>query len=298
MRSSISDALGTRESPIEEGVETAPGIFSRDFDYVRKKATGAPGVQVARTQANRAGTMVRRVGSKAKSGGVTGVRKAVGSESIDDHRKTISQNLAAADEADANRDVLTEAYQNGELDVVEAANRDILTENERPAEFVSTVPVDAEGKVSYETAAGGETTIDLNESAQSFGQRAQTFRDDASKSARSIKRIRAAQTAAIAPGRAAVSTGRAGKHVGEAGVQAGKVGGIVFAGAMTRSPYAAYMIGKRGGKHLIGPGVASETADSSAEVEIESSIPRDDRLSRAPELSGESEGGGEPSDTV
>jgi type IV secretion system protein TrbL len=242
--------------------------------------------------------MVRQVGSKAKSGGVTGVRKAVGSESIDDHRKTISQNLDAADEADANRGFLTEAYQNGELDIVEASDREILTDSERPAGGVSMVAVDADGKVSYETAAGGEATIDLNERAQSFGQRAQMFRDDASNSARSIKRIRAAQTAAMAPGRAAVSTGLAGKQVGNTGVQAGKASGIVFAGAMTQSPYAAYMIGKRGGKHLIGPGVASEPADSSSEVEIVSSIRRDDRLSQAPELSGESESRGDPSETV
>ena len=38
---------------------------------------------------------------------------------------------------------------------------------------------------------------------------------------------------------------------------------------MTRSPYAAYKMGQRGGKHLIGPGVSDELADSANEPDID-----------------------------
>jgi len=212
---------------------------------------------------------MKKLGSQIKSGGLSGARKAVGSDSIDNHRRAISQNLAAADEADANRDFLTEAYQSGELDLREATERGILTQGEEPVEGISTISTDAEGKVTYDTVGGRNTTVDLNDRAQSFGQRATTLREDASKSARSIKRIRAAQTAAKTPGRAAISTGRAGKQVGKTGVKAGKATGIVFTGAMTQSPYAAYNIGKRGGKHLIGPDPSNSVSDSDDERDID-----------------------------
>ena len=269
MRSSVSDALGTRESAVEDGIDTAPGIFSKDLDYARNKVASAPGVGAALSHAGRASSTAKKLGSKTKRGSVAGVRRAIGTESIDSHRKAISQNLDAADEADTNRDFLTESYQNGEFDVTEASDRGILSDAEKPAEGSSTLSPDAEGKVTYETAGGEETTIDLNDRAQDLGQRAATLREDASKSARSIKRIRAAQTVAKTPGQAAISTGRAGKHVGKTGVQAGKASGIVFAGAMTRSPYAAYNMGQRGGKHLIGPGTRDELADSAHEPDID-----------------------------
>ena len=38
---------------------------------------------------------------------------------------------------------------------------------------------------------------------------------------------------------------------------------------MTRSPYAAYNMGQRGGKHLIGPGASDELADSADEPDID-----------------------------
>lgn len=124
---------------------------------------------------------------------------AVGSQSIDAHRETIAQNTKAADEADSNRDFLTEAYQNGEFDVTEAADRGILTGTEEPAEGVTTITPDSEGKATFPTAAGGETTVDLNDRAQSLGQRAAALREGASRSARSVKRIKAAQSAAKVP---------------------------------------------------------------------------------------------------
>jgi type IV secretion system protein TrbL len=269
MRSSVSDALGTRESAVENGIDTAPGIFSKDLDYARNKVASAPGVGAALSHAGRASSTAKKLGSKTKRGSVAGVRRAIGTEGIDSHRKAISQNLDAADEADANRDFLTDSYQNREFDVTEASDRGILSDAEKPAEGTPTLSPDAEGKVTYETAEGKETTIDLNDRAHDLGKRAATSREDASKSARSIKRIRAAQTAAKIPGRAAISTGRAGKHVGKTGVQAGKASGIVFAGAMTRSPYAAYNVGQRGGKHLIGPGTSDELTDSADEPDID-----------------------------
>jgi len=267
MRSSISDALGARESAVENSVDSAPGLFSRGKESAGELVADAPVMNTARAHANRAGSAAKNLSSKAKNHGMIGARKAIGTESIDRHRRTISQNLDDADEADANRDFLTEAYQNGEFDVSEAADRGILTGDEEPAKEVSTVMPNAEGKVFYETVSGGETTIDLNDRAQSFGQRAVRLRDDASKSVKSVKRIRSAQTAAKTPGKAAISTGRAGKQIGKTGVQAGKVSGIVFAGGMTRSPYAAYNMGKRGGKHLIGPGTEDGLVDSSDEDE-------------------------------
>jgi len=189
--------------------------------------------------------------------------------------------LDAADEADANRDFLTDAYQNGELNVREAAERGILTEREEPVEGASTISTDAEGKVTYDTVGGRKTTVDLNNRAQDFGQRAATLREDASESARSIKRIRVAQTAAKTPGRAAISTGRAGKQVGKTGVKAGKASGIVFAGAMTQSPYAAYNIGKRGGKHLIGPDFSDSPSDSDEERDIDWTAQQRNQLGQA-----------------
>jgi type IV secretion system protein TrbL len=225
-------------------------------------------MNAARSHASRAGSSAKKLGSKAKSGGVTGARKAIGTESIDNHRRSIRQNLAAADDADANREFLAEAYQDGEFDVTEASSRGALTGAEKPATGVSTVTPDAEGNVTYETASGGSTTININDRAQSFGQQAAALRDDASKSARSVKRLRTAQSAAKAPGRAAVTTSRASKQVAKTGVKTGKASGIVFAGAMTRSPYAAYNMGKRGGKHLIVPG-HDELADSASEADID-----------------------------
>jgi len=150
--------------------------------------------------------------------------------------------------------------------------------------------------VAYETASGGETTIDLNDRAQTFGQRAVSLRDDASKSARSVKRIKAAQTVAKTPGRAAISTGRAGKQMGKTGVQAGKTSGIVFAGAMTRSPYAAYNMGKRGGRHLIVPGSEDSLANPSDEDDIDWTTKREDRPSQATDPPWD-EDRGEPSET-
>jgi len=275
MRNSISDALSTREPPAEDSVDTAPGALSKTKDYAWRRAAGAPGVRTAQATASRTSGMVNKLGSKARSTGLTGARKAVGSESIDAHRRTISQQMDAAAETDANRDFLAEAYQNGEVDIAEAADRGILTGSEKPADGVSTVVPDAEGNVTYETAAGGETTMNINDRAQQLGEEAHTLREDASKSARSVKRIRTAQAAAKTPGQAAVSTGRVGKRVGKAGVQTGKAGGIVFAGAMTRSPYAAYQIGKRGGNHLIGPGASPQPDDSSDDADIDWSTQRD-----------------------
>jgi len=243
-------------------------LFSRTKDSAAGFVAGAPGVNAARSHAKQTGSAAKKLGSKAKSSGLGGARRAIGSESIDNHRRAINQNLAAADEADANRDFLTEAYQNGEFDIAEASSRGILTGAEGPAKGVSTLTPDAEGKVTYEATSGGEVTIDLNDRAQSFGQQAVTLRDDASKSAKSVKQIRTAQTAAKAPGRAAITTGRATKEVGKTGLKAGKVGGIVFAGAMTQSPYAAYNMGKRGGTHLIGPG-NDKLADSANEDDID-----------------------------
>lgn len=275
MRNSISDALSTREPPVEDKVNPASGPFSKAKDYAGGKVTGIPGVQTASSQASRARSTAKGLGSKTKSAGVAGARKAVGAQSIDAHRKTIAENLSTADEADANREFLTEAYQNGEFDVAEAADRGILTDSEQPAEGVSTVTPDTEGRVTYATSEGGEATVSLNDRAQHLGGQAHTLREGASKSARSVKRIRTAQTAAKTPGRAAVSTGRAGKQIGKAGVQTGKASGVVFAGAMTRSPYAAYQIGKRGGKHLIGPGDSPQPDDSSGEADIDWATQRD-----------------------
>ena len=117
--------------------------------------------------------------------------------------------------------------------------------------------------------------MNINDRAQQLGEEAHTLREDASKSARSVKRIRTAQAAAKTPGQAAVSTGRVGKQVGKAGIKTGKASGIVFAGAMTRSPYAAYQIGKRGGNHLIGPGASPQPDDSSDNADIDWSTQRD-----------------------
>ncbi|WP_254526176.1 hypothetical protein [Natrinema caseinilyticum] len=296
MRSSISDALGTRESAVEDSVDSAPGFLSKRKGSVAGLVSAAPGVNAARSHASRAGSTAKKLGSRAKSGGLGSARKAIGSESIDSHRRAISQNLAAADEADANRDFLTEAYQDGEFDVTEASSRGILTGAEEPATGVSTVTPDAEGKVTYETTSGGSTTIDINDRAQSFSQQAAALRDDASKSARSVKRLRTAQSAAKAPGRAAITTGRASKQVGKTGVRAGKASGIVFAGAMTRSPYAAYNMGKRGGKHLIGPG-NDELADPASEADIDWAAQREGP-NQASDPPWENDGGGEQSETL
>jgi type IV secretion system protein TrbL len=296
MRSSISDALGTRESAVEDSVDSAPGFLSKRKGSVAGLVSAAPGVNAARSHASRAGSTAKKLGSRAKSGGLGSARKAIGSESIDSHRRAISQNLAAADEADANRDFLTEAYQDGEFDVTEASSRGILTGAEEPATGVSTVTPDAEGKVTYETTSGGSTTIDINDRAQSFGQQAVALRDDASKSARSVKRLRTAQSAAKAPGRAAITTGRASKQVGKTGVKAGKASGIVFAGAMTRSPYAAYNMGKRGGKHLIGPG-NDELADPASEADIDWAAQREGP-NQASDPPWENDSGGEQSETL
>ena len=275
MRSSISDALSTREPPVEDKVEPALSPFSKAKNYAGRKLTGISGVQTTSSQASRARSTAKEVGTKTKSAAVTGARKAVGAQSIDAHRKTIAENLSIADEADANREFLTEAYQNGEFDVVEAADRGILTGPEQPAKGVSTVTPDTEGTVTYASSEGEEATINLNDRAQHLGKKAHTLREGASKSARKVKRIRTAQTAAKTPGRAAVSTGRAGKQIGKAGVQTGKASGVVFAGAMTRSPYAAYQIGKRGGKHLIGPGGSPQPDDSSSKTDIDWATQRD-----------------------
>ncbi|RLM91130.1 hypothetical protein [Haloarcula sp. Atlit-7R] len=295
MRSSISDALGTRESAVEDSVDSAPGFISKGKGSVAGMISGAPGVNAARSHAKEAGSAAKKLGSKAKSSGLGGARRAIGSESIDNHRRAINQNLAAADEADANRDFLTEAYQNGEFDIAEASSRGILTGAEEPAKGVSTLTPDAEGKVTYEGTSGGEVTIDLNDRAQSFGQQAVTLRDDASKSAKSVKQIRTAQTAAKAPGRAAITTGRATKQVGKTGLKAGKVGGIVFAGAMTQSPYAAYNMGKRGGTHLIGPG-NDKLADSADEDDIDWATQREGSI-QASDPPWEKDDGGEQSET-
>jgi type IV secretion system protein TrbL len=298
MRSSVSEALGTRESAVENSVDSAPGLFTRGKDSAGGLVAGSPVVSTARTHAGRAGSAARKFGSKAKSRGVASARRAVGTESIDSHRKAISQNLDAADEAEANRDFLTDAYQNGEFNVAEAANRGILTGDEAPADEVSTVIPNADGEVAYKTAAGQEMTIDLNDRAQTFGQRAVSLRDNASKSARSVKRIKAAQTAAKTPGRAAISTGRAGKQVGKTGVQAGKASGIVFAGAMTRSPYAAYNMGKRGGKHLIGPGSEGSLTNPSDEDDIDWTTKREDGPGQATDPPWDEDTRGEPSETL
>jgi type IV secretion system protein TrbL len=298
MRSSVSEALGTRNPPVEDNVDPAPGLLSKKVNYARNKFAGSPAVQTARSQASRAKNTTKRVGGKTKSTGAAGARRAVGSQSIDAHRETIAQNTKDAAEADSHRDFLTEAYQNGEFDVAEAADRGILTEEEEPAEGVTTITPDAEGRVTFPTAAGGETTVDLNDRAQSLGQRAATLREDASKSARSVKRIKAAQSAAKVPGRAAASAGQAGKQVGRTGVQAGKASGIVFAGAMTRSPYAAYNMGKRGGKHLIGPGASDELADSADEPDIDWMARQEEGPGQTSAPPWDDDTGGEPSETM
>jgi type IV secretion system protein TrbL len=177
--------------------------------------------------------------------------------------------MNAVAEADANRDFLTEAYQSGEIDVAKAADRGILSGSERPAEGVSTVSIDPHGNVTYPTTKGAEAMVNINDRAQHLGEQAQTLREDASKSARSVNRIRTAQAAAKTPARVALSGGRATKRVGNTGVQVGKASGVVFAGAMTQSPYAAYQIGKRGGKHLIGPRASAHPADSSDDTDID-----------------------------
>ena len=297
MRSSISDALSTREPPVEDGVDTAPGALSVNKDSVRQKATSVPGVKTARTTASQTGATMKKLGSKAKGAGVTSARKAVGSESIDAHRRTISQQMDAAAEADSNRDFLTEGYQDGQIDVGEAADRGILTGSEQPAEAVSTVVPDPDGTVTYPTAEGGEATVNINDRAQDLGEQAHTLRENASKSARSIKRIRTAQAAVKVPGQAAASTGQAGKRVGKAGAQAGKASGIVFAGAMTRSPYAAYQIGKRGGKHLIGPGASPQPDNLSEDADIDWSTRRDGP-GQATDPPWDDDTGGEASETV
>jgi type IV secretion system protein TrbL len=275
MRNSISDALSTREPPVEDKVDPASGVVAKAREYTGGKVASASGVQTARSRASRARTTAKGLGSKTKSVGLAGARKAVGAQSIDTHRKTIAENLDAADEADANREFLSEAYQNGEVDLAQAADRGILTGSEQPAEGISTVAPDPNGRVSYPTAGGGEATVSINDRAQQLGEKAHTLREDASRSARSVKRIRTAQAAAKAPGQAAVSTGRTGKRIGKAGVQTGKASGVVFAGAMTRSPYAAYQIGKRGGKHLIGPGDNPQPDNSSNDADIDWSTRRD-----------------------
>ena len=254
MRNSITDALQAQEPPVEKKVDAADGALSRRVNYAQQKAANAPGVQSVRSQATRATTAAKSAGSAVKNTGMAGARKAVGSESIDAHRKQISQNMNAASEAEGHRDFLTDSYQAGEFDVSEAADRGVLTEAERPAEGVSSVTPSVEGEVTYETASGDEATVNVNDRAQNFSQKAQSLREDASRSALSIKRIQTAQSIAQSPGRAATTAGRAGKRVGKAGVKTGKASGIVFGGAMTQSPYAAYMLGKRGGNHLIGPG--------------------------------------------
>jgi type IV secretion system protein TrbL len=275
MRNSISDALSTREPPVEKEVDPASGPFGKAKGYAERKVSNVPGVQAMHSQASRANTTGGRLGSKTKEIGLAGARKATGAQSIDAHRKTIADKLRAADEADANREFLTEAYQNGEVDVTEANDRDILTGSEQPAESASTVTPDPDGMVTYPTADGGRAMVNINDRAQHLSQQAQILREDASKSARSVKRIRTAQAAAKTPGRAAVSTSRAGRQAGKASVQTAKAGGIVFAGAMTRSPYAAYQIGKRGGNYLIGPGSSPQSHSSSDDPDIGWSTRRD-----------------------
>lgn len=298
MRSSVSEAIGTREPPVEDKIDPASGLLSKKVSYARDKLAGAPAVQTARSQASRAKATTRRLGAKTKSNGTAGARRAVGSQSIDAHRETIAQNTKAADEADSNRNFLTEAYQDGEFDVTEAADRGILTGTEEPAEGVTTITPDAEGKATFPTAAGGETTVDLNDRAQSLGQRAAALRMDASRSARSVKRIKAAQSAAKVPGRAAASAGRAGKQAGKTGVQAGKASGVVFAGAMTRSPYAAYNMGTRGGKHLIGPGANDELAGTADESDIDKTARQEEGPGQASAPPWDDDTSGEPSETM
>ncbi len=275
MRNSISDALSTREPPVEDKVSPASGVVSKAREYTGGKVASMPGLQAARSQVSQARTTAKGLGSKTKNTGLAEARKAVGTRSIDAHRKAIAENLDAVDEADSNRDFLTDAYQNGEINLSEAADRGILTGSDQPAEGISTVVPAADGTVTYETSAGEETTMNINNRAQQFSEQAQSLRENASKSARSVKRIRTAQVAAKAPAQVAVSTGRAGKRVGKAGVQTGKASGIVFAGAMTRSPYAAHQIGKRGGKHLIGPGNNPQSDESSDDADIDWSTQRD-----------------------
>jgi len=297
MRNSISDALSTREPPAEDSVDTAPGALSKTKDYAWRKTTEIPRVQAAQATASRTGGAVKSLGSRAKETSLASARRIVGSESIDTHRRTISQQMDAAAEADSNRDFLTEAYQSGEFDVAEAADRGILTDSDQPAEGISTVVPDADGTVTYETSAGEETTMNINNRAQQFSEEAQSLRENASKSARSVKRIRTAQVAAKAPGQVTVSTGRAGKRIGKAGVQAGKASGIVFAGAMTRSPYAAHQIGKRGGKHLIGPGNNPQSDGSAEDADIDWSTQRDGP-GQATDSPWDEDTGEEPSKTV
>lgn len=297
MRNSISDALSTREPPIEDQVDPASGQFGRVKGWAGGKISTFSGVRAARSEANRAKTTASGLGAKTKSTGLAGARKMVGSQSIDAHRKAIAENLSAADEADANRDFLTEAYQNSEFDVAEAADRGILTGADRPAEGVSSVVPDPDGKVTYPTAEGEEATININDRAQHLGGQARTLRENASKSARSVKRIRTAQAAAKAPGQVAVSTGRVGKRVGKASVQTGKASGVVFAGAMTRSPYAAHQIGKRGGKHLISPGNNPQSDESSDDADLDWSTQRDGP-GQATDSTWDDDDIGEPSEMV
>jgi type IV secretion system protein TrbL len=209
----------------------------------------------------------------------------------------ISQQMDTAAEADGNRDFLTEAYQSGEIDIATAADRGILSGSERPAEGISTVSVDPDGNVTYPTTKGAEASVNINDRAQHLGEQAQTLREDASKSARSVNRIRTAQAAAKTPARVALSGGRATKRVGNTGVQVGKASGVVFAGAMTQSPYAAYQIGKRGGKHLIGPGASTQPNDSSDDTDNDWSA-RHEGPEQAMGQRLTDDAGGEPSETV
>jgi type IV secretion system protein TrbL len=67
---------------------------------------------------------------------------------------------------------------------------------------------------------------------------------------------------------------------------------------MTQSPYAAYHIGTRGGKHLIGPGAEEHPVGSADEGDVDWSAhrARDSSPSSAPPWGEDS--GGEPSETV
>jgi type IV secretion system protein TrbL len=297
MRSSISDALSTREPPAEDSVDPAPGVFSVNKDALHNKSMSVPGVRTARKTAGQTGAKMKKLGSQARRTGVSSARKIVGSESIDGHRKMISQQMDTAAEADGNRDFLTEAYQSGEIDIATAADRGILSGSERPAEGISTVSVDPDGNVTYPTTKGAEASVNINDRAQHLGEQAQTLREDASKSARSVNRIRTAQVAAKTPARVALSGGRATKRVGNTGVQVGKASGVVFAGAMTQSPYAAYQIGKRGGKHLIGPGASTQPNDSSDDTDNDWSA-RHEGPEQAMGQRLTDDAGGEPSETL
>ena len=298
MRNSITDALRAHEPAVEDDIDPADGALSKRMNYAKQTAAAVPGVQSARTQAGRATNAAKSAGVKMRSSGMAGARKAVGSESIDAHRKQISQNMSAASEAEGHRNFLTDSYQAGEFDVVEAANRGVLTEAERPAEGVSSVTPSVEGEVTYETASGGEATVNINDKAQNFGQKAHSLREDASQSALSIKRIQTAQSIAQSPGRAATTAGRAGKRVGKAGVKTGKASGIVFGGAMTQSPYAAYMLGKRGGNHLIGPGLESHSQQTNSADDVNDEwAPQRKGIEQGADLQAE-DAGGDSSETV